>query len=205
MLYFSSERFEWQDSRKINEWSTERGSDRAARSQMFASEFAFCCEKLGVQNWLSVWCYAAASSKWFADAPTDNVDQMKWAEALATKFSEVKDVRLMPGVDDDRRIVMELIWHQATQMLTRYAELKGLKKPDPETIKPVPVEKPIEVKKTVEKPVEKPSQSTDGGSTKRAIGAIATAIGFIADKLPVNAAIKSIIKAISWTIGAIFK
>ena len=44
---------------------------------------------------------------------------------------------------------MELIWHQASVMLARYAELKGLKKKETvsEQIKPIPVEKPTEVKK----------------------------------------------------------
>lgn len=208
MLYFSNEKFDFQDSRKINEWSTERGSDRAPREQMLASEFAFCCEQQKITNWLSLWCYSAAVSRWFVDAPKDNVDQMKYADGLAKRFSEVKDIRLMPGLDDDKKIVMELIWHQATVMLNRYAELKGIKKAEKvsEQIKPVPpVEKPIEVKKNVEKPVEKKEIPTNTGTTKKAIGAIALAIGYIADKLPVNAAIKSIIKAVSWTIGAIFK
>lgn len=215
MLYFTGEKFEWHDARKINEWSTERGADRAARSQMLATEFAFCCEKLGIQNWLGLFCYAAAISKWFQDAPVDNVDQMKWAESFAVKFSEVKDLRLMPGVDEDKRIVMELIWHQATQVLTRYAELKGLKK---ETAKEIPAEKPVETKPAEKKPVEKkpvekkPAETkTDQepdqkkSKTKQVIGSIAVIVGAVADKLPVNAAIKSVIKAVSWAIGAIFR
>lgn len=214
MLYFSSEKFDYQDSRKINEWSTERGSDRAPRDQMLASEIAFCCEKEKTTNWLALWCYSAAVSRWFVDAPRDNVDQMKYADALAKRFSEVKDIRLMPGLDDDKKIVMELIWHQATVMLNRYAELKGIKKIEKPTeqVKPEikietkkPETKKPEPKKEVEKPVEKKETALESSSTRKAIGAIATAIGFFADKLPVNAAIKSIIKAVSWTIGAIFK
>jgi len=77
MLFFSSEKFEFQDSRKLNEWSTERDSERAPRDQMLASEIAFCCEQEKIQNWLALWCYAASISRWFVDAPKDNVDQMK--------------------------------------------------------------------------------------------------------------------------------
>jgi len=211
MLYFSSEKFDWQDSRKLNEWSTERGSDRAPRDQMLASEIAFCCEQEKIQNWLALWCYCAAQTRWFVDAPKDNVDQMRFAEMHAKKFAEVKDIRLMPNLDDDKKVIMELIWHQAIVMLNRYAELKGLKKSEPvhEPIKvetkPAPVEKPVEIKKKVEKPVEKTELPTTQGTTKKAIGAIALAIGYIADKLPVNAAVKAIIKAVSWTIGAFFK
>ena len=215
MLYFSSEKFDWQDSRKLNEWSTERGSDRAPRDQMLASEIAFCCEQEKIQNWLALWCYCAAQTRWFADAPKDNVDQMRYAEMHAKKFSEVKDIRLMPNLDDDKKVIMELIWHQAIVMLNRYAELKGLKKSEPvEEIKPVQVKKPVvvnvEKEPVKEKPVEKTVEpvekiETQSSSTRKAIGAIATAIGFIADKLPVNAAVKAIIKAVSWTIGAFFK
>ena len=210
MLYFSTEKFDWQDSRKLNEWSTERGSERAPRDQMLASEIAFCCEQEKIQNWLALWCYCAAQTRWFVDAPKDNVDQMRFAEMHAKKFSEVKDIRLMPNLDDDKKVIMELIWHQAIVMLNRYAELKGLKKSEPvEEIKTFPVEKPVVVaveKEPVEKPVENVEKiEPQSSSTRKAIGAIATAIGFIADKLPVNAAVKAIIKAVSWTIGAFFK
>lgn len=210
MLFFADENFQYQDSRKLNEWSTERGADRASRDQMLASEIAFCCEQEKIQNWFALWCYAAAVSRWFVDAPRDNIDQMKYAEMLAKKFAEVKDIRLMPNLDDDKRIVMELIWHQAAQVLTRYAELKGVKKIEPvsEQVK-IPEPKKQEAKKPeTKKPEEKKPEiktAQESSSTRKAIGAIATAIGFIADKLPVNAAVKAIIKAVSWTIGAIFK
>lgn len=210
MFYFTTDKFDYSDARKVNEWSTERGAERAARDKMLATEIAFCCENEKIDNWLGLYCYAAAVSRWFEDAPKDNVDQMRYAEMLAKKFSEVKDLRLMPNVSDDILVVMGLIWFQVTTMLNRYAELKGIKKAEPvsDQIKPIKIEKPVEVKKSVEPPVGKPVEKevqAPTGTTKRAIGAIATAIGFIADKLPVNAAVKAIIKAVSWTIGAIFK
>ena len=209
MLYFSSEKFEWQDTRKINEWSTERGSERAERDQMFASEIGLWCQELKINNWLALWCYASTVTRWFADAPRDNVDQMRYAEGIAKRFDEVKDIRLMPGLDTDKTIVMELRWHQAVVMLTRYAELKGLKKAETvEEIKTIPVEKPVVVvvEPVKEKPVEKPVETVEKPVISRSIiGSIAAVIGLIADKLPIAPAIKGIIKVVSWAISSIFK
>jgi hypothetical protein len=211
MLYFSNEKFEWQDTRKINEWSTERGSERADRDQMFASEIGLWCQQLKINNWLALWCYASTVTKWFKDAPRDNVDQMRYAEGIAKRFDEVKDIRLMPGLDTDKTIVMELRWHQAVVMLTRYAELKGLKKAETvEEIKTIPVEKPVvvvvEKEPVKEKPVDKPVETVEKPVVSRSIiGSIAAVIGLIADKLPVAPAIKGIIKVVSWAISSIFK
>jgi hypothetical protein len=122
---------------------------------------------------------------------------------------------------------MELRWHQAVVMLTRYAELKGLKKAETvEEIKTIPVEKPVVVvvekepvkEKPVEKPVEtveKPERPNQKNTSKveepkksgglKIIGSIAGVLGLIVAWLPIPPQFKAIAKVMLSAIANIFK
>jgi hypothetical protein len=221
MLFYANEYFENTDMRQINLWSTQFGAERADRDQIFGYRIQDACDKFGVKNSLGLFCYAATVSTWYSKAPRDRAGQVKWCEDLAEQFSKLGDIRLLP-MTDDQQVIMSLVWTQATARLNEYAKFKKPVEPKlPDPKQPEPKPKPIEVggKKEEEKKPEVPTKPIDtdkeGPSTieqqdqksmtKKAIGAIANALTFFVNWLPVPLPVKAVIKAILFALAAIFK
>jgi hypothetical protein len=206
------EYFENTDFRELNMWATQYGAERSPRDQLLGFRVEEACEKFKVKNAMALWCYAATKSTWFANAPKDHYGQIRWCEALASEYNRLIDIRYMQDLSLTEIKTMEKVWDQATARLDEYAKFKKPKEPK----LPVPGEVPK--KKEEEKPKEpaepfpkdKEDSKQDGSQNqksmiRKAIGAIAGALAFVVDKIPVPAPIQYILKAIFATIAAIFK
>jgi hypothetical protein len=216
MLYLKDEYFENSDYRELNMWATQHYAERSPRDQLLAFRFQEACDKFGVKNVLALWCLGAAKTNWFEKAPLDMKGQVKWCELLAKDFSNVLDIRKMPGITDDDAVKMSLIWTQASSRLDTYAALKKTKpklpdvkkEPIPDTKKKEDEKKP-EDKREPEKPVDPVKEEAktvdDKTMRKRAIGSIAGAIALFLEWVPLPLPIKMVLKAIFYTVASLFK
>jgi hypothetical protein len=216
MLFLKDEYFENSDYRELNMWATQHYAERSPRDQLLAFRFAEACDKFGVKNVLALWCFGAAKTNWFEKAPIDMKGQVKWCELLAKDFSDVSDVRKMPGITEDDAVRMSLIWTQASARLDTYAALKKNKPKLPDVKKdPIPDtkkkedEKKPEDKREPEKPIEQAKKDVEAVDEKtiwkRAIGSISGVIALFVDKIPLPLPVKYILKAIFYTIASVFK
>jgi hypothetical protein len=219
MLYLKDEYFENTDFRELNMWSTSYGGERAPRDQLLGFRFLEACEKFKVKNALALWVYGATVTSWFSRAPKDRYGQVRWCEALASEYARLGDIRLLP-LTEDERVIMTLVWTQASARLNEYAKFKKPVEPKlPTKPEPMPQPKPVENggKKEAEKEPEKKSEPipTDKESTvevedkktmwRRLIGSIAGALSFVVDKIPIPLPIKYVVKIILTAIATFFK
>lgn len=224
MLYLKDEIFENLVMFELNRWSTEYGSNRAPREQLLGGRIWDACQKYGIKNMLALFSFGATRTLWFSTVPRDRAGQIEWAEKIGEEYARVGDIRLMSGLTLEDIKTMELVWGQATARLNEYAKFKKPVEPKlPTKPEPIPQPKPVEnVKKNQDKepevkkesgepkPSDKESPSTveqqdQKSMTRKAIGAIASALGMFVAWLPVPLPVKAVLKAIFYTIGAIFK
>ena len=215
MLYLKDEVFENLVIHELNRWATEIGSERSPVRQMLGGRMFDACQKYGIKNVLALWCYGVTKTAWFSKAPTDTQGQINWCEALAAEYARLGDIRLMIDLNPDEQVTMTLVWTQASRRLNKYVESRKPVEPKlPTKPEPIPVgekkEEP-EVKRPVTKaepePSDKetPSKVDERTMLRRAIGSVSGAIAIGLEWVPLPMPVKTILKAIFYTLASVFK
>jgi hypothetical protein len=221
MQYLKSDVFENLFVYELGRYSTEYGAGRAPHDQLLNGRIWDACQKYGIKNMLTLFCYGATKTLWFSTVARDREGQIAWAEKIAEEYAKVGDIRLMSDLTLADIKTMELVWAQAASRLNTYAanKIPNPKLPDPKQPipKPKPVEdrekkeeeegnqgepeKPVDPVKEEPKQVEEPKKS----GTMKIIGVIAGMLAAIVAWLPIPAAISSLLKIILNAIASIFK
>ena len=218
MLFYANEYFENTDMRIVNLWSTQYGAERADHSQLYGYRIQDACDKFGVKNSLALFCYSATVSGWYSEAPRDRAGQVRYCEALASEYARLGDIRLLP-LTEDERVIMTLVWTQASARLNDYAKFKKPqepKLPDPKQESVPDVKKkeepkvegpkvPTEPKPADQKSPEQVEQDDKKTMWRRLIGSVAGALSFVVDKIPIPLPIKYVVKIILTAIAIFFK